>query len=290
MVITPIAIPFLQDENGMMIVTIFVGEQREKMNVAIDTGSSHLIANYKTEEDQSNVSRQQEILSFGTQTNKVLWEVKKCTFTGININNDATHPVSFTHCMRIGRVVHTNGQTNYNVLGLGRSNSTNDVLTTLNVKCFSIRWLYGEGWLVLYDTPTVINRVPLLRLDNFPFYTLRALNVFVENTKLACNIDIIIDVGSNYTTLPCSIYKTCVQYLSKRDKKTDQIDDDNLCFRFQFMSTSMIELQFGKNVFLHNNSFLFDSASSDVDHIVLGSIFLRNMDVQFGTSYISFTV
>lgn len=267
-----LAIPFFQDKNGILLVKLYVNSIR--IHAAIDTGSSTIVLNTTNSSYYPGTAPSVETLRFGTQEHTVAWELCRCTFEGYHAKE--ARPIQCSGNMYVARVLETWGQTHYSILGLGRPVYSQDTTSVLGIDRFTVERVSStHGWVIFNSEPSaMLNRVPLMLDPSSPFFKLHAHSVFLGNTPLAYDIGVVFDLGSNYTTFP-------EQLLRRIQDAWPEAVAPHLRFVF-----ATLELDIGPGVYSTDEKLLLDG-SPDSRVIVLGSLLLRCVTIQFGHDYIA---
>ena len=279
----PFCIPCKYDENGVLMVDVEIDKQWIK--AVVDTGSSHCLVGNKNCQQcdtlqgsirpKDPATEFDSLVRYGSQEDIVNWHTGNVR---LGQNGKIKSNIEFAVASR------RTGSSNYNIFGIGRVPTADtghlpfieqyvdgDCLITIDLnKDDATLCIGGEIW----QHPPVQTLITMLPSPYFriPIHSFG----FGANSTCKKNIlpqeGVIFDTGSNMLDLPIELYNWI--YPSLQQNK-------NIVFTFIDINNKVVKVEYSSNQYRWHSGELLIEKSTDPDHIVIGSLFMKSMRVQF---------
>ena len=276
----PIYIPIKEDKNGVYVANVLVDGQ----NVAavVDTGSAHMLVagnncntcmftkTNGTILPASTPKQFNDKLSFGSQKDTINW-------------HDGTVSIGkHTFDSEYALVRERRGSSSYNVLGLGRVNSSRRTLFSyMNLfhKILTFNLCTTNSYLLIGGKRNQHPRsqfwIPMLPP---PFYRAKLWELrcgtFKANDILLPVKGVIFDTGSNMMDLPPGLYNAVKSKLDTNQEISLTFGSNNL-----FGGGNFLQIQYAPTQYRWRGNKLLIVEGTDTEHIVLGSLFMKYLQI-----------
>lgn len=288
----PIMIPLHTDSNGILLA--YVTYNGSNILVCIDSGSDYMVlANRDCSgcdmDMGSLVSPSRfsqgkdgyDILHYGTQQDNVKFEKIPISFKGYPIDGDNSKQMkSVVYNLRSAITMDRSGSSNYNIMGIGKSDSENSLYRQLPYDYYMIMLSDTTGGLLMYNDGDSVHG----SLEDSMIYVPSFSNTMYSVSPLSVRIGmqqytgykLIIDTGSNMLTLPSELFNSYGQ-MKNKGVVIHLTGDLALNLKDHHLNLN------GQSLVDHN------TIENYSDKIIIGSLYFKNMAIAFERNRIGFS-